>query len=427
MSSVPSIASDAARQRWAWWPLLPLYPYGERRTLVRELIPGRIWSFEQLQGVFYVAVPIRMTVVRIASGLMLYGAVPPTGEVLEALRQLEALHGPVRTLVLATSSGLEHKVPMPALARAFPRADLWVTPGQWSFPIRLPMAWLGFPASRTRVLGQDGWPHADQLVWSLLGPLDLGIGTFAEAACLDRSSGTLLLTDALVAPDPTPPPLFADDPTPLLFHARDVGSEPLRDTPEARQRGWRRLLLFASFLRPSGLTVPSLGEVIAGAFRDGTREPRAYFGLYPFRWQPHWEEDLLPLLPDRGPTLQVAPVLERLVFPRQRQPLLAWLRQLASAGDLRWVVPAHYAAPVPCSAEALLDLAAQLEGRAWASDEGPWAFLASIDRTLLRWGVVPRAGLEATNAAAPGSAIASANHGPAASPDLPSSVQEPRR
>ena len=31
-------------QHWPWWPLLPLYPYGRRRTLVRELIPGQILS-----------------------------------------------------------------------------------------------------------------------------------------------------------------------------------------------------------------------------------------------------------------------------------------------------------------------------------------------------------------------------------------------
>lgn len=389
MSSVPSNASESARQRWPWWPLLPLYPYGHRRTLVRDLIPDRVWSFEQLQGIFYVAVPIRMTVLRVSGGLMVYGAVAPTGEVLAALRDLELIHGPVRTLVLPTSSGLEHKLPMPALARAFPAADLWVTPGQWSFPIALPSAWLGFPASRTRILGRDGWPHQDQLCWSLLGPLDLGVGVFAEAACLDRHSGALLLTDALVAPDPTPPPLFDDDPTPLLFHARALGSEPLEDSAEARLRGWRRLLLFASYLSPSGLTVPPWREVFAGAFRPGTREPRAYFGLYPFRWQPDWERDLQRLLPDDRPSLQVAPVLERLVFPRQRQALVAWLRQLASDPALRWVVPAHYAAPVPCSLEALAALADQLEQRPWASDAGPFAFLASIDRTLVRWGVVP--------------------------------------
>ncbi|MFM8525570.1 MAG: DUF4336 domain-containing protein [Cyanobacteriota bacterium] len=383
---------SATDQRWPWWPLLPLYPYGHRRTLVRELIPGRIWSFEQLQGIFYVAVPIRMTVLKVADGLLLYGAVPPTGEVLAVLRDLEAIHGPVRTLVLGTSSGLEHKLPMPALARAFPKADLWVSPGQWSFPVSLPATWLGFPASRTRVLGQDGWPHEDQLRWTMLGPLDLGVGAFAEAACFDRHSGSLLLTDALVAPDPTPPPLFDADPTPLLFHARELGSEPLQDSPEARQRGWRRLLLFASFLRPSGLRIPTWREVFTGALRPGTRQPRAYFGLYPFRWQPDWERDLQALVPEDRPVLQVAPVLERLVFPRQRQPLVAWIRQLATLENLRWVVPAHYAAPVPCSSRTLADLADQLERRPWAPDAGPWAFLSSIDQALLRWGVVPAAG-----------------------------------
>jgi len=71
--------SSPADQRWPWWPLLPLYPYNRKRTLVRELIPDQLWSFEQLQGVFYVAVPIRMTVVRVRGGLMLYASAAPTG------------------------------------------------------------------------------------------------------------------------------------------------------------------------------------------------------------------------------------------------------------------------------------------------------------------------------------------------------------
>ena len=79
----------ASDQRWPWWPLLPLYPYGRKRTLVRELIPEQLWSFEQLQGVFYVAVPIRMTVVRVRGGLMLYSPVAPTREVRQGLKGLE--------------------------------------------------------------------------------------------------------------------------------------------------------------------------------------------------------------------------------------------------------------------------------------------------------------------------------------------------
>jgi hypothetical protein len=94
----------------------------------------------------------------------------------------------------------------------------------------------------------------------------------------------------------------------------------------------------------------------------------------------------------------VAAVLERLVFPRQRDALVAWLRQLAGrgGGEIRWLVPAHYAAPVPIDAEALRALADGLERRDWAVDGGSWAFLAGIDRALVRAGVVP--GAEASGA-----------------------------
>jgi hypothetical protein len=383
------VTAPSTDQAWPWWPLLPLYPYGRRRTLVRELIPGQVWSLEQLQGVFYVAVPIRMTVLRLRQGLLLYAPVPPTGEVRTALAELERRYGPVCTIVLPTSSGLEHKLPVPAMARAFPTAQVWVTPGQWSFPVPLPLPWLGFPASRTRVLFEQGLPHADELSWIPLGPLDLGLGTFMEAGCLHRASGCLLVTDALVAIGPEPPELFRADPTPLLFHARDRGDEPLTDTPQRRQRGWQRLVLFASYLRPDPLVVPGWRELLGGFLARGVRSPQAYFGLYPFRWQDDWSAEFRRLVPADGPALQVAPVLERLVFPRCQDALLAWIRTLAAEPELRWLVPAHYEAPVACNRDQLEALAERLEGRAWAPDGGSWAYLAGIDRALLRLGLVP--------------------------------------
>lgn len=389
VASLPADPGTAVAQRWPWWPLLPLYPYGRRRTLVRELIPGQLWSFEQLQGVFYVAVPIRMTVVRLRQGLLLYAPVSPTAEVLAALRDLERRHGPVRSIVLPTSSGLEHKVPVPAMARAFPEATVWVTPGQWSFPLPLPLPWLGFPARRTRVLFEQGVPHGDELHWHALGPLDLGLGTFMEAACLHRASGSLLVCDGLVAIPEQPPELFQADPRPLLFHARDRGDEPLLDSPERRLRGWRRLVLFASYLRPDQLQVPGWGEVLGQALRPGLRRAEAYYGLYPFRWREGWEAEFRALVPEGPAGLQVAPVLERLVLPRTRDALLAWLRQLAAEEELRWLVPAHYDAPVACPPEALRGLAAQISQRPWAPDGGSWAYLAGIDQALLKLGVVP--------------------------------------
>ncbi len=64
-SMVAGAGVNPADQRWPWWPLLPLYPYGRRRTLFSELIPGQLWSLEQLQGVYYVAVPVRLTVAKV--------------------------------------------------------------------------------------------------------------------------------------------------------------------------------------------------------------------------------------------------------------------------------------------------------------------------------------------------------------------------
>ncbi|MEN9766908.1 MAG: hypothetical protein RLZZ32_868 [Cyanobacteriota bacterium] len=380
---------SAADQRWPWWPLLPLYPYGRKRTLVRELIPDQLWSFEQLQGVFYVAVPIRMTVARVRGGLLLYAAVAPTAEVRQALRDLEARFGPIQSIVLPTASGLEHKLPLPSLARAFPKAQLWVTPGQWSFPLNLPLPWLGFPAQRTKVLGDDGYPHPEEFRWLPLGPLDLGLGRFQEFAGLHQASGALLLTDALVAINEQPPELFELDPTPLLFHARDLGDQPLLDRPDLRQKGWERLALFASFLRPEALEVPPLAALLQRAFRPGCRSPRSYFGIYPFQWSSSSAEAFAELQAQAVDRLLVAPVLERLVFPRAKPVVVRWLRELSRWQEVRWIVPAHYDAPVPSSPEALERLASAFESRPWAPEQGNWTYLAGLDALLVRTGVVP--------------------------------------
>ena len=379
----------SADQCWPWWPLLPLYPYGRRVTLLTELIPGEVWGLEQLQGIYYVAVPIRLTVVRISGGLMLVNPLPPTLELRHLLQLLIRRYGPVRTIVLPTASGLEHKLPLPALARAYPEADLWLCPGQWSFPLPLPSPWLGIPARRSRTLLEDGVPHADTCEWLSFGPLDLGIGRFQEISCLHRPSGSLLVTDALLGIGSEPPAIFNHDPTPLLFHARERGDEPLLDTPEARCRGWMRLVLFASYLRPESLEVPGWRQVLRYAFRPGLRTARAHFGIYPFSWRDGWESTANELIGANSPRLQVAPVVERLVLPRARYLLVDWLTQLKGLHSLRWLVPAHYAAPLAFTPEIICQLQAELTSRDWAISQGNWHFLGAIDRWLLDLDLIP--------------------------------------
>jgi hypothetical protein len=241
------------------------------------------------------------------------------------------------------------------------------------------------------VLLEDGVPHADQLDWLPLGPLDLGLGTFMEVACFHRASGSLLVTDALVAISPEPPEVFDLDPTPLLFHARERGEEPLTDSPENRRRGWKRIVLFASYLRPERLSIASLTESLRGSLALGCRNRRSHFGFYPFRWQEGWEQEADKLFNAGEVSLQVAPVLERLVFPRARQQIVAWIRLLAALGDVRWHVSAHYTAPMAISSDVLLQVAAALEVAEWAPDKGSWATLSGIDQALVKFRLVPPA------------------------------------
>ena len=95
------------------------------------------------------------------------------------------------------------------------------------------------------------------------------------------------------------------------------------------------------------------------------------------------------MIGEEAPRLQVAPVLERLVLPRAQDALLSWLHELSSLADLRWLVPAHYSAPLTFTAETVEHLLVSLQQRDWAPSSENWEFLGSIDQRLLDLGVVP--------------------------------------
>jgi len=163
----------------------------------------------------------------------------PTKELINELEKLIAIHGKVKTIILPSASGLEHKIGLPALSRIFKDAEIWLCPGQGSFPINLPLDFLGIPSKRSRILFEEGTPHSNSFKWSSLGPLNLGLGRYQEISCFHYSTKTLHVTDAIVGIDSTPPEIFNFDPTPLLFHSRERGDEPLIDSIEQRKKGYR--------------------------------------------------------------------------------------------------------------------------------------------------------------------------------------------
>ncbi len=386
----PEFPTDLA---WPYWPVVPLYPYGQRRTLCRELIPNRLWTFDQVQGILYVVVPIRMTVVKLdAGGLFVYAPVAPTPECLRLMDQLVQQHGDVKYIILPTVSGIEHKVFVGPFARHFPEAQVYVSPHQWSFPLNLPLSWLGLPGNRThRISPTEPTPFAGQIDYACLGPIELGIGPFEEIACFDRATQTLLITDTVLSVSQDPPEHFKWDPYPLLFHARDHVFDVVEDSDLTRQRGWQRIVLFSLYFRPSALDVVEARQALQEARRAPDRSRKAFWGFYPFSWTSRWKGSFEALC---QPVL-VAPILQRLIFNRGSEQVLQWADQVA-AWNFEQIVSCHFQALLDVKPEQFRAVFRFLEQNPMADNlyDGSLPpeelkFLAELETSLVRRGVLP--------------------------------------
>ena len=330
---------------WRFWLAVPLYPYSRRRTLRKEVVKDTIWTFDQLQGILYTVVPIRMTVVKLEKGgLLVYAPVAPTRECIRLVKELEAKHGGVKYIILPTASGLEHKVFVGPFARQFPLAQVFVTANQWSFPLNLPLGWLGFPTKRTQVLPESSGdaPFGDEFDYEVLS-IDLGRGSFEEVALLHKRSRTLLVTDSVLSVPEKPPEIVQLDPYPLLFHARDNAFDVVEDTEANRRKGWQRISLFALYFGPSTLETIGLGQAFRDALKAPERSRKAYFGLFPFRWKSDWKQSFNALRGGGRPF--VAPILQTFIFNQAPREVLDWADKVAKWYFHR-IIPCHFDAPI---------------------------------------------------------------------------------
>jgi hypothetical protein len=388
---VSQVNKDSQDYYWRFWANVPIYPYSKRRTIRQEVLKDTIWTFDQLQGIFYVVVPIRMTVIRLESGgLLVYAPVAPTNECIRLVQELVEQYGEVKYIILPTISGLEHKNCVAPFARRFPQSVVYVAPHQWSFPLNLPLSWLGFPSGRTHLLPADSsqTPFADEFDYAILGNIDLRLGQFEEVAFWHKRSQTLLVTDSIVSIPATPPKIVEQDLYPLLFHARDSGTEAIADTPENRIRGWQRICLFAMYFRASVLKIPSLTKTLQDAWRSPNKSAKAYWGLYPFQWEISWSKSFATLRNDGH--LLVAPILQTLILNRAPEETLAWANQIAS-WNFTQIIPCHFDAPVTSNPleflQAFAFLSPNLEQR--RLPEADLHTLKNIDTFLSKPGIVP--------------------------------------
>ncbi len=380
---------------WPLWPLVPLYPYNRRRTLRKEVVKDQIWTFEQLQGILYVIVPVRMTVIKLKEGgLFVYAPVAPTKECLNLMQELVDQHGPVQYIIMPTASGIEHKAFAGPFAQKFPTAQVFVVPGQWSFPIKLPLSWLGLPAGRTQILPNNSVdaPFADQFDYQTLGPVDLGPGPFAEVAFFHQHTQTLLVTDIVVSVPEDPPEILEQEPYPMLYHAKDDASDIVEDTPTIRRKGWQRIAIFAFFFRPSALEVTGWGQSFRDAWQARDRSLKAYLGLFPVRWHSNWKDTFDALR--GGGRLFVAPILQKLVLNRGPKIVIDWANQVA-----RWpvqqIIPCHLDAPVQTTPQQFRQAFSFLEQHPSPDSNSPdlpeedFAFLKTFDQILIKRGITP--------------------------------------
>lgn len=310
-------ALRAMDERYALFGTI-LAPAPYKETLRTELVPGRIWGFEQCIALASVSTNIRMTVVRLHDGTLWVSApISPTRQCLQGIDEL----GQVSHLVVP-STALEHKASLVEFAKIYPRASVWVTPGQSTFPISVP--------ANSNILGRGSPPPwADELeckVFFVEPPIS---DVFAEAAFFHKDSGTLLVTDCALK-------LPAEAPKILESYGYDGTPGPISLDQ------WRYKAIAFDFVTARGAD----------------------------------EADFEALA---RPAAIVNPLLRFLVYRRCPEQAAAWVQDVAK-WPFKRIVPAHLAAPFDCTPAQFLDAFGFLFGKrsSWEPEDAQLAFLRVV-------------------------------------------------
>ncbi|KAL3914744.1 MAG: hypothetical protein SGILL_005977, partial [Bacillariaceae sp.] len=106
-----------------------LTPPFQNRATYRYTLGRNAWAFEQLLTFANVTATIRCNVLQLKStgGLWVHSPQWPTGEFCALLDSLDA---PVEHIILPCNA-FEHKAPIKAFAERYPKAQVWVSPGQY--------------------------------------------------------------------------------------------------------------------------------------------------------------------------------------------------------------------------------------------------------------------------------------------------------
>jgi hypothetical protein len=319
------------------WGILPVGTYKKKKTVQETIVDGQVWTLDQKFGILDVQVPLRMTIIKLSGGgLFVYNPVAATQEMLGMVQELVDKYGPIKYVALG-SVALEHKVYAGVFAQKFPEAQVFVQPGQYSFPTNLPNPFLGFPSGRTfnmpSSLADAPAEWSKDFDFLTLGPIISKDGAFGETVFYHKATKTLLVTDTVVEVSEDVPKIYEADPKPLLFHARDSVTDVVQDTPEVRKIGWRRVQLFGLFFMPSAIDIDDVNKALNERRPDINED---FAGIYPWTWARDDKASFNAI----ANGLLVAPILQKLILNRNPIEVLDFADKVAQ-WPIERIIPAH--------------------------------------------------------------------------------------
>lgn len=76
--------------------------------------------------------------------------------------------------IILPTFAYEHKIFVGPFSRKFPRAQIWVAPRQWSWPLNLPLEFLGIFGAKTLRDEDLSAPWADEIEQKVLSSPEVG-------------------------------------------------------------------------------------------------------------------------------------------------------------------------------------------------------------------------------------------------------------
>ena len=321
----------------------PLYG-GATKETVRRRVGENIWVLEQNLELGPLQTPLRCVVIRLQDGnLWVHAPLAPTDEFFGLVEGIGNGSAQCVAHVIVPTYALEHKIFVKDALVRWPKARLWTSPGQFSFPVQVgdEVVWgrgvsgvlHGSDTDSATTGGHSSSvPWTDEIQFETLaaGTFDLGMSrlTFYETAFFHAPSRTLIVTDCVARIPLSQPSESLNDPEKLLLISKRSTADAFPpDTAEARQDGWEKTALLVSYFFPEHEEL----------------DPDARFGVV--TWTEGWHDNFKAL----AGRLIVPPVVRTLIYAQEPEQVKRWVKRVAARWEFEQIVPAHWEAPIRAS------------------------------------------------------------------------------